>query len=448
MTKYRIETDSMGDVNVPEDKYYGAQTQRSLENFKIGHRLIPDGQIKALVQIKKVCALANLQCHKISEKQSEYITKACDDILLGKLDEHFVLNVFQTGSGTQSNMNVNEVISHYANILAGENIVHPNDHVNASQSSNDVFPSAMHVATHQAITSKLLPSLNKIIEHLDDFAKKHSKTMKVGRTHLQDATNLTVGQQFSGYVAGLKTNYQMIEQSLLFIEDLALGGTAVGTGINTPENFIEELAKVVPKPFKVQNNKFEQLSLKSGLAHVSASLRNLSMTLFKIANDIRFLASGPRLGYGELQLKSNEPGSSIMPGKVNPTQCESMMMVCLAVVGNDQVIGLADGQGNFELNVMMPLIIDKLLESITLLSDSMDSFVDHLLDGLQVNNEQLASNVERNLMSATALNPFIGYDKVSKIVKICYENNRTIKEVGIELGYFSGDEYEGWIKNE
>lgn len=447
---FREEKDSLGTVLVPADKFYGSVTQRSLDHFRIGKKKMPLEQIYAMVEVKKACALTNFRLRLLTKEEYHWITEACNQILEGKLDDHFVLTIYQTGSGTQTNMNVNEVIANYGNHLAKKQILHPNDHVNRSQSTNDVFPTAMHIATRKLIDQQVIPKLDEMIDALDDFAQKHSQVMKVGRTHLQDATNLTVGQQFSGYVSGLKAAKLMILDAAFHIDDLAIGGTAVGTGINTPDGYLKEIEKalfeVTGYPYRTHNNKFEHLSLKSGMSFLSGALKTLATTLFKIANDIRFLSSGPRLGYGELIIKANEPGSSIMPGKINPTQSESMMMVAMTVIGNDEVIGLANSQGNFELNVMMPLISDKMIESCRLLSDSMHSFTKHVIVSMKVNTEKQKENVENNLMSATRFTPYLGYEVVAELVKVAYEEGKSFKEVGLQQKVFTKEQYDEWTK--
>lgn len=449
MNKYRIEKDSLGEIAVPSEMYYGAQTQRALENFPIQNHLMPIDQILSMVMVKKACAIANHQCGVLPTNNKELIVWACDEILSGKYHEQFVLSVYQSGSGTQSNMNVNEVIAHLANEKAGAALIHPNDDVNKSQSTNDVFPSAMHLTTHQLLSNRVLPALDQMINQLSTLEDNFKDILKAGRTHLQDATNLTLGQEFSGYVSGLLVHRQLIIDSLKGLEELALGGSAVGTGINTPQGYLEALEsailEVTGTNYRVHNNKFEQLSLKIGMVHTASTIKSLTTSLYKIVNDLRFMSSGPRLGYGELSIPANEPGSSIMPGKVNPTQCESMLMVLLNVSGNMDTLMLANSQGNFELNVMMPLMIEKMVISTHLLSDSINSFTDNCLIGLRANEEKLKQNVEANLMSATSLNPILGYEVVAEIVKEAYESQRSFKEVGIEKGKFSEEEYEAMM---
>lgn len=452
MNNYRIEKDSLGEIKVPNDKYYGAQTQRAFLHFPLHQQLMPIDQIMAMVQVKKACAIANHEVGVLTLEKRDLIVESCNDILEGHYNDHFVLSVYQSGSGTQSNMNVNEVIANLANEKAQTKLIHPNDDVNKSQSTNDVFPTAMHIATRHLVSHHVLNALDEMISDLERLSESFNHLQKAGRTHLQDATNLTLGQEFSGYVSGLKTHRQQLVESLYYLEEVALGGSAVGTGINTPAGYLEALSRslvqVTGFNYRVHNNKFEHLSLKIALAHTAGAIKNLCSTLYKIANDIRFLGSGPRLGYGELILPANEPGSSIMPGKVNPTQCESMLMVTLNVMGNMDTIMNANKEGNFELNVMMPLIINKMVESTHLISESMNSFVKFCLRDLKANEEQLKHNVEANLMSATSLNPILGYETVAIIVKEAYQQNKTFKEVGIAMGYFNEVEYEQWRQQE
>lgn len=450
----RIETDSLGDIAVPSDRYYGAQTQRSYENFCIGTETMPVELIYAIATIKKGAAIVNHELGLLSQEKLQAIKEVCDEILSGQLDEHFPLSVWQTGSGTQTNMNLNEVISNRAIHKIGGQLgskypIHPNDDVNKSQSSNDVFPSAMHIAAKLDICKKLLPNLKLLRSSLQSKVEEFQDIVKIGRTHLMDATPLTLGQEFSGYVSQLDHGIKAIENSLPHLSELALGGTAVGTGINTHPQYAQRVAEVISEltglHFVTAPNKFEALASNDAIVEVSGALKRVAISLFKMANDIRWMASGPRCGIGELILPANEPGSSIMPGKVNPTQCEAIMMIAIQVMGNDSVISFAGSQGNLELNVYRPLIIYNLIQSIRLLSDSVLSFNDKCVVGIEANKVRIAEHVNHSLMLATALNKHIGYDKASQIVKKAYQENRTLKEAAVELGFLTEEQFDQFV---
>lgn len=423
--EYRTEHDSMGEVQVPVDKYWGAQTQRSYENFKIGMEKIPVEVIKAFAILKKSAAVANFRLGKMPEGQKNCITKVCDEILTGKLEGNFPLAVWQTGSGTQSNMNVNEVIANRGNELAGKKLLHPNDHVNMSQSSNDTFPTAMHIAAVLQIHNKLIPAMDEMIRTFERLESENQDVIKSGRTHLQDATPIRFSQEISGWRGMLEKTREMLYASLPPLEEIALGGTAVGTGLNAPKGFGEEAAKAVSEftgiPFKTAGNKFHALTSKDAIVFAHGALKALAADMMKIANDVRWLSSGPRCGLGEIRIPENEPGSSIMPGKVNPTQCESVTMVAVQVMGNDATIGFAASQGNFELNVLMPVIIYNFLQSVTLLTDSLHSFRIHCVEGIQANREKMKENLNRSLMLVTAIAPYIGYENAAKTAKKAYK---------------------------
>jgi len=453
----RTETDSMGPIQVPADRYYGAQTARSLIHFAIGDDRMPAAVIRAFGIIKKASALVNQELGKLSSDKAELISRAADEVIAGKLDDHFPLRVWQTGSGTQSNMNVNEVIANRAIELAGGKLgskspIHPNDHVNMSQSSNDTFPAAMHIAAVEEIKDRLLPAVNKLRDALAAKSAEFSDVVKIGRTHLMDAVPLTLGQEFSGYVAQLDDGIQRIELTLPGLYELALGGTAVGTGLNTHPEFAErvaaKIAALTGQPFVSAANKFAALAAHDALVMASGALKTLACSLMKIANDIRWLGSGPRCGLGEITLPDNEPGSSIMPGKVNPTQCEAMTMVCCQVLGNDATIGIAGSQGNFELNVFKPVIIHNFLHSARLLADACQMFTDHCAVGIQANREQIRQSVNRSLMLVTALNPKIGYDNAAKVAKKAHAENKTLREAAIELGLLTGEEFDKLVRPE
>ncbi len=454
---HRIETDSFGEIKVPSDKYWGAQTERSFENFKIGTEKMPVELIKAFAILKKAAALVNRDLGLLPADKAELISRAADEIIAGKLNDHFPLVVWQTGSGTQSNMNVNEVISNRAIELSGGVIgskkpVHPNDDVNKSQSSNDTFPTAMHIASVQAVYSHLIPAITTLKDALQKKSDQFSDIVKIGRTHLMDAVPLTLGQEFSGYVQQLKYVLVRIENTLPRLHELALGGTAVGTGINTHPQFAEKsaqkIAELTGHKFITAPNKFEALAAHDTLVELSGALKTLAVALFKIANDIRWLGSGPRAGFGELKLPENEPGSSIMPGKVNPTQCEAMTMVCVQVMGNDAAITFAGASGNFELNVYKPVIIYNILQSIRLLSDACQSFTDHCVVGIEADIVNIKKHVQNSLMLVTALNPHIGYDKAAKVAKKAYTENTTLKQAIVALGFMSAEDFDRFVKPE
>ncbi len=444
--EYRTEHDSMGEVQVPVDKYWGAQTQRSYENFKIGMEKIPVEVIKAFAILKKSAAVANFRLGKMPEGQKNCITKVCDEILTGKLEGNFPLAVWQTGSGTQSNMNVNEVIANRGNELAGKKLLHPNDHVNMSQSSNDTFPTAMHIAAVLQIHNKLIPAMDEMIRTFERLESENQDVIKSGRTHLQDATPIRFSQEISGWRGMLEKTREMLYASLPPLEEIALGGTAVGTGLNAPKGFGEEAAKAVSEftgiPFKTAGNKFHALTSKDAIVFAHGALKALAADMMKIANDVRWLSSGPRCGLGEIRIPENEPGSSIMPGKVNPTQCESVTMVAVQVMGNDATIGFAASQGNFELNVFMPVIIYNFLQSVTLLTDSLHSFRIHCVEGIQVNREKMKENLNRSLMLVTAIAPYIGYENAAKTAKKAYKENISLKEACVKLGFMDANRFD------
>jgi fumarate hydratase class II len=451
---HRCETDSMGAIPVPHHRYYGAQTARSLIHFDIGNDLKPPELIKALGQLKKACALANRDLGKLATEKADLIVRAADEVIAGKLDEHFPLRIWQTGSGTQSNMNANEVISNRAIEMAGgelgsKNPIHPNDDVNMSQSSNDTFPTAMNIAAVTVVRERLLPAVKVLREALQAKAVEFAEIIKIGRTHLQDATPVTLGQEFSGYVAMLDADLRRITESLPGLESLAIGGTAVGTGLNSHPEFgvtaAAHIARITGFPFVSAANKFAALSSHGEFVYASGALKSLATSLMKIANDLRWLASGPRCGLGELSLPENEPGSSIMPGKVNPTQCEAVTMVAVQVMGNDTAIGFAASQGNFELNVFKPVIIHNFLHSVRLLSDACHSFTDHCVVGIEANLETIAGYVRNSLMLVTALNPHIGYDKAAQIAKKAHKEKTGLKQAAIALGYLTAEEFERWV---
>lgn len=456
MTNFRIEKDTIGEIKVPANKYWGAQTQRSTQNFKIGIETMPLEVIYAFAYIKMSAAKVNNQLGQLSEPKKNAISQACTEILEGKLDDHFPLVVWQTGSGTQTNMNVNEVVARRGmEILKQEGInesIHPNDDVNMSQSSNDTFPTAMHIAALLALKNSLLPSLENFTLTLKKKEDEFAGIIKIGRTHLQDATPLTLGQEISGWRAMLEKDREMITNSLVYLLDLAIGGTAVGTGINADKKFGELMAREISNQtnlvFQSAANKFQALTSHDELVQVHGSLKALAADLMKIANDVRWLASGPRSGIGEISIPANEPGSSIMPGKVNPTQSEALTMVVTQVFGNDATIAFAASQGNFELNVFKPVIIYNFLQSVNLLADGIRSFDENCAVGLEANRETIQSNVENSLMLVTALNPYIGYEKAANIAKLAFKENLTLKEAAIKTGYVSEEEYEEWVKPE
>ncbi len=457
MPDFRIETDSFGELKVANDKYWGAQTQRSLQNFKIGEERMPAPLVRALGIIKKSAALTNTKLGILDDKLSEAIIKAAEDVILLKLLDNFPLVVWQTGSGTQTNMNVNEVISNKAIEIMGGQVgskkpVHPNDHVNMGQSSNDTFPTAMHISAAEQINHNLIPALKKLHDALDKKAKAFKNIVKIGRTHLQDATPLTLGQEFSGYAHQIKQGIWRIESALPQLYELAQGGTAVGTGINTKkgfaEKFAEEVAKITGLPFITAPNKFESLAAHDAMVSISGVLNVIAVSLMKIANDIRLLGSGPRCGFGEIILPENEPGSSIMPGKVNPTQCEALTMVCAQVIGNHTTITVAGSNGHFELNVFKPVIIYNLLQSIRLISDAAVSFSDNCVTGIEADINRIAELRDKSLMLVTALNPHIGYDNAAKIAKKAHKENKTLKQAAIELSLLTDEQFNEWVKPE
>lgn len=449
--EYRTETDSLGEVKVPNEKYYGAQTQRSLENFPIGIEKIPTEIVHAFGTVKKAAALTNCALDLLSKEKTDLVVRAAEAVEKGELDTHFPLVVWQTGSGTQSNMNANEVISNFANEIAGEprgtkKPIHPNDDVNKSQSSNDIFPSVEHVACATQIHKNLLPSLQAIQKEFTNKSSTFADLVKVGRTHLMDAVPLTLGQEFSAYASQIEHGIKAVENALPHLCELALGGTAVGTGINTHPEFAkkvaEKIAELTSLPFTSAPNKFEAISADDAMVEMSGALKRLAVSLYKIANDIRYLASGPRCGLGEITLPANEPGSSIMPGKVNPTQCEALTMACIQVMGNDVAIGIAGSQGAFQLNANRPIMAHNLLQSIRLLADACNSFRERCLIGIEANREKLTEYTERSLMLVTALNPVIGYDKAAQIAKKAHAENTTLKAAALELGYLSEKEFD------
>ncbi|EJF90333.1 class II fumarate hydratase [Bartonella tamiae] len=456
MATQRTETDTFGEIDVPGDHYWGAQTERSRHNFKIGEEKQPLALIHALGIVKKAAAIANMEAGKLDTQIGKTIIAAADEVISSKLDDNFPLVVWQTGSGTQTNMNVNEVISNRAiEMLGGEmgskKPVHPNDHVNMSQSSNDSFPTAIHIATTLQTVKRLFPALDHLTLALKDKEKEFDKIIKIGRTHTQDATPVTLGQEFSGYRAALEYNHKRIESALQDVMKLAQGGTAVGTGLNAPIGFDVSFAHAVSDitgvPFKTSDNKFEALASHGALTHFHGSLNALATDLFKIANDIRFLGSGPRSGLGELSLPENEPGSSIMPGKVNPTQCEALTMVAAQVFGNETTVTVASSQGHFELNVYKPVIAYNVLQSIAILSDCMVSFADHCIKGIKANENRIHDLMEQSLMLVTALAPAIGYDKAAKIAKTAHKNGTTLREEALKAGVSESD-YNTLVKPE
>lgn len=455
--EYRVEKDSIGNVKVAKQHYWGAQTQRSLENFKIGGHKFPRYMIQAMGLVKKAAAQTNLELGLLTQEKCDLICKACDEVIEGKLDEHFPLVVWQTGSGTQSNMNANEVISNRAIELSGGEIgskkpIHPNDDVNKSQSSNDAFPTYMHLASVFAMKEQLLPKLEALLKTLDEKAKAFHNIIKIGRTHLMDATPLTLGQEISGWAAQLRFAKKECEHSLEGLYQVALGGTAVGTGLNAPASYAQNVADKIKKlsghPFVTAPNKFAALAAHDAIVAAHASLKTLATALMKIANDVRWLASGPRCGIGEIYIPANEPGSSIMPGKVNPTQCEALTMVCVQVMGNDVAVSFAGSQGNFELNVYKPVMIHNMLESVKLLSNAMDSFNEHCAKGIEPNHKMLSQHLNNSLMLVTALNPVVGYDKAAEIAKKAYHDNSTLKEAAVALGYLSASDFDKHVRPE
>ncbi|MEC2285369.1 class II fumarate hydratase [Bacillus velezensis] len=453
---YRIEKDTMGEVKVPADKFWGAQTQRSKENFKIGSEKMPQRVVKAFAILKRSTAIANERLGNLESEKAQAIAAVCDDVLKGKYDDNFPLVVWQTGSGTQSNMNMNEVVANRATALLKEKNselkIHPNDDVNRSQSSNDTFPTAMHVAAVLAVYEQLVPALDQLRATLDEKAKAYQDIVKIGRTHLQDATPLTLGQEISGWVYMLDRSKEMILESTEKIRALAIGGTAVGTGINAHPQFgeyvAEEITKVTGQTFKSSPNKFHALTSHDEITHVHGALKALAADLMKIANDVRWLASGPRCGIGEIVIPENEPGSSIMPGKVNPTQSEALTMIAAQVMGNDATIGFAASQGNFELNVFKPVIIYNFLQTVQLLSDGMNSFHDKCAVGIEPNQETIQENLSNSLMLVTALNPHIGYENAAKIAKLAHKEGLTLKEAALQLNLLTEEQFNEMVRPE
>jgi len=450
-TATRIEKDSMGEIEVPADHYGGAQTARSMHHFNIGREMMPPEMIRAFGILKKAAALTNLELDKLPKDKAKLIIQAADEVIAGKLDEHFPLHIWQTGSGTQTNMNTNEVIANRAIEIAGGEMgsndpIHPNDHVNMSQSSNDTFPTAMHITTTEMLVNSLIPAVNTLRDALEKKQQAFKDIVKIGRTHLQDAVPLTLGQEFSGYVSQLNENLSAINDVLPHLYRLALGGTAVGTGLNTHPGFAQkaaaQIAELTGLPFVSAPNKFAALAANDAIVLTSGVLKTLATALMKIANDVRWLASGPRCGIGELILPENEPGSSIMPGKVNPTQCEAMTMVCVQVMGNDTAIGIAGSQGNFELNVYRPVMIYNITQSIYLLADSCRSFTEFCVVGIEANKPKIQEYLQNSLMLVTALNQVIGYDKAAKIAKKAHKDGTNLKDACVALGFLSAEEFD------
>lgn len=444
--EYRIEKDSMGEMKVPADKYWAAQTQRSFQNFKIGGEIMPREITHAFGILKKAAAIANNKLGKLDAEKLEFISKACDEVIAGQLNDHFPLVVWQTGSGTQSNMNANEVIANRGNEICGKKLLHPNDHVNMSQSSNDTFPTAMHIAAVMGIEDNLIPAMDKLIATFKRLEAENEGIVKSGRTHLQDATPIKFSQEISGWRNMIEKTKGMLELALPGLKELALGGTAVGTGLNAPKEFGAEVAKAVSeltgKSFVTAENKFHALTSKDELVFAHGALKALAANLMKIANDVRWLASGPRDGLGEIHIPENEPGSSIMPGKVNPTQCESMTMVAVQVMANDVAVGMAASQGNFELNVFMPVCIYNFLQSVRLLADGIVSFNDNCVTGITANKDKMAHNLHNSLMLVTALNPYIGYDNAAKTAKKAFKDNISLKQACVELGFLTEEKFD------
>ena len=443
---YRIEKDSMGEMKVPADRYWAAQTQRSYQNFKIGGEIMPREITHAFGILKKSAAIANNRLGRLDDERLKYISMAADEVISGSLNDHFPLVVWQTGSGTQSNMNANEVIANRRNEIAGKKILHPNDHINMSQSSNDTFPTAMHIAAVCAIEDKLFPVMDEFVATLKRLEKENEGIVKSGRTHLQDAVPVAFSQEISDWRNMVEKCKGMLELALPGLKELALGGTAVGTGLNAPKGFATEVAKVVSeltgKEFRTAENKFHALTSKDELVFAHGALKALAADMMKIANDVRWLASGPRCGLGEIFIPENEPGSSIMPGKVNPTQCEAVTMVAVQVIANDVAVGMAASQGNFELNVFMPVCIYNFLQSVRLLADGIKSFNDNCVAGIRANREKMAHNLHNSLMLVTALNPYIGYDNAAKTAKKAYKDNISLKEACVELGFLTAEKFD------
>ncbi len=454
---YRIEKDSLGDVKVPADKYWGAQTERSRNNFKIGNykQKMPHEIIEGFAYLKKAAAYTNAELGVLPNEKRDLIAQVCDEILEGKLNDQFPLVVWQTGSGTQSNMNVNEVVSNRAHVIKGnklgegERFIHPNDDVNKSQSSNDTFPTGMHIACYKMVVERCIPGVEKLRDTLAEKSKAFMDIVKIGRTHLMDATPLTLGQEFSAYAAQLDHGLRALENTLDHLSEIALGGTAVGTGLNTPEGYAVKVAEYIAEftklPFKTADNKFEALAAHDALVETHGAIKQLAVSLMKIANDVRLLASGPRCGIGEIEIPSNEPGSSIMPGKVNPTQAEALTMVCAQVVGNDVAVTTGGMNGHFQLNVFKPMMAKNLLESARLIGDACVSFNDNCAVGIEPNKKNIKDNLNNSLMLVTALNTHIGYDKASEIAKTAHKNGTTLKEEAINLGYLTSEQFDEWV---
>jgi fumarate hydratase class II len=453
--KTRIEKDTMGEVKVPADKYWGAQTQRSKENFKIGDGQMPKEIIQAFGYLKKAAAATNMELGVLSEEKANLIMDVCDEIIEGKLHDQFPLVVWQTGSGTQSNMNVNEVVANRAHVIQGntlgegDRLIHPNDDVNKSQSSNDTFPTAMHIAAYKMLTEITIPGVKDLRDTLKEKADANMKVVKIGRTHWMDATPLTLGQEFSGYVSQLDHGLKALVNSLDHLTELALGGTAVGTGINTPEGYAKLVARNIARftdlPFITGSNKFEGLAAHDAIVETHGALKTLAVSLMKIGNDIRMLASGPRCGIGEISIPANEPGSSIMPGKVNPTQAEALTMACAQVMGNDVAINIGGSNGHFELNVFKPMMISNFLESARLIGDACSSFNENCAVGIEPNQDRIKENLNNSLMLVTALNTHIGYEKAAEIAKKAHKEGRTLKEAALALKYLTEDEFDEWV---
>ncbi|AGH39439.1 Fumarate hydratase [Bibersteinia trehalosi USDA-ARS-USMARC-188] len=455
---FRIEKDTMGEVQVPADKYWAAQTERSRNNFKIGPEAsMPKEIIEAFGYLKKAAAYANHDLGVLSQEKRDLIAQACDEILANQLDDQFPLVIWQTGSGTQSNMNVNEVVSNRAHVLNGgklgeKSIIHPNDDVNKSQSSNDTYPTAMHIAAYKKVVEHTLPAVKRLQKTLSEKAEAFKDVVKIGRTHLMDATPLTLGQEFSAYAAQLSFGIKALENTLPHLAELALGGTAVGTGLNTPKGYDVKVADYIAKftglPFVTAQNKFEALATHDAVVETHGALKQLAVSLYKIANDVRLLASGPRSGIGEILIPENEPGSSIMPGKVNPTQCEAMTMVCAQVLGNDVTISFAGTQGHFQLNVYKPVMAFNFLQSAQLLADACISFDEHCAIGIEPNHPRIKQQLEQSLMLVTALNTHIGYENAAKIAKTAHKNGTTLKEEAINLGLLTAEQFDEWVRPE
>ena len=456
MSDFRIERDTMGEVKVPADKYWGAQTERSRNNFKIGDEAsMPKEIVYAFAYLKKAAAQANTELGVLAKEKSDLIGKACDEILQGKLDEQFPLVIWQTGSGTQSNMNVNEVVAYRGHVLQGGKLtdekkaLHPNDDVNKSQSSNDTFPTAMHIAAYKLVTENTIKGIEKLRDALQSKSEEFKDIVKTGRTHFMDATPLTLGQEFSGYVQQLNNSLRCIKNALEMVKELALGGTAVGTGLNTPKGYdvlvAEKIAKLTGLPFVTAPNKFEALAAHDAMVELSGALKRTAVALMKIANDIRMLSSGPRCGIGEIIIPDNEPGSSIMPGKVNPTQPEALTMVCAQVMGNDVAVSVGGSNGHFELNVFKPLIAANVLQSARLIGDACVSFTDNCAVGIKPNHEVIQKHLENSLMLVTALNTHIGYEKSAKIAKKAHQENKTLRQAAVELEYLTSEQFDEWV---